>query len=204
MTAPELSAFNKNVVPNSSNYSAWYARNSAAAVHIGVTTVTLRGNEPESVHIADMKVLKDCTSPFDGAYFQGYGQGTGGTARVGFNLDSPDPIPQQVAIGFVPLGVNFFDQEYIALAPGETITLAIGAFTKHYACSFRLQMIVATSHGTFSENIDNHGKPFIVTAKAAPTQSDRPYSGYQSAYAYFAPNGVPVGWRQINPATYRK
>jgi hypothetical protein len=207
MTAAELATFNKGVVPNSSRYSAWYASHDGAAVSFGLTTVTLRGNMEESVHIADMKVLKNCGRPFTGTYFQGYTQGSGETTRIGFDLDSPDPIPQQMAItgnGLTPLGVNFFAQEYISLAPGETTTLAIGAFTTHYACSFRLQMIVATSHGAFSEVIDYHGQPFIVTARAASLHSNLPYSGYQSAYAYFASNGVPVGWEKVNPATYRK
>lgn len=207
MTSAELAAFNNNVVANSSAYSAWYARHDGAAVDFGITTVTLRGNARESVRIADMKVLKNCRSPFDGTYFQGYTQGSGDTIKIGFDLDSPDPIPQQMALtgrGLTPLGVNFFDQTYVALAPGENITLAIGAFTKHYACSFRLQMIVATSYGTFSENIDNHGQPFIVTARAAPTAAHLPYSGYKSAYAYLAPNGEPIGWGQINPDTYKK
>ena len=207
MTAGELAIFNNDIVGNSARYSAWYEGHDGAAVNFGVTTVTLRGNASEKVRIADMKVLKNCRSPFDGTYFQGYTQGSGDTVKVGFNLDAPDPIPQQMAItgnGLTPLGTNFFDQEYISLAPGETETLAIGAFTKHYACSFRLQMIIATPDGTFSENIDNHGKPFTVTARAAPAHGRFPYSGYQSAYAYLAPNGEPVGWARVTPGTYKK
>jgi len=204
MTAPELATFNRKIISNSATYSAWYAEHDAAAIHAGVTSITLRGNAAERVHIVDMKVLKNCTRPLSGAYFQGYTQGSGPTAKLAFDLDSPDPIPQQVAAGFVPLGVNFFDQEYVTLNPGETMTLAIAAFTDHYACRFRLQMIVATSLGTFSENLDNNGRPFVVTAKAAPVHGGRPYSGYQSAYAYTAPAGVPVGWEKINPATYPK
>lgn len=207
MTAPQLAAFNNKIQIDSARYAAWSANHGGAALNFGVTSLTLRGNAPETVRIADMSVMKTCTRPYDGTYFQGYTQGSGQTVRIGFDLDAADPVPQQMGFtgdGLTPLGVNFFTAEYISLRPGETITLTVGAFTRHYSCSFSLRMLIATSAGTYYEDIDDHGRPFVVTAVAPPVVRNRPLSGYQAAYAYLAPNGEPTGWALVNPATYRK
>jgi hypothetical protein len=205
MTSNDLKQFNAKVVVNSSAFSSWYTDHDGAAVDFGVTTVTLRGNAREAVRVADMKVIKDCHRPFNGSFFQGYTQGDGDTVRIGIDLDSPEPVPQEMALtaarGLHPLGNSFFAVRTIELAPGETETLSIGAFTKHYACAFSLQIIVATSHGAFSQDINYRGRPFEVTAKAAPTDDGLPFSGYRTAYARIARNGNTPNWEQINPAT---
>jgi hypothetical protein len=206
MTKNQLQEFNTRDTMNSAAYEAWYRNIGASAIDFGVTGITLRGNYKTAVRIADMKVIKDCQAPLNGTYFQGYSQGEGDTVKIGFNLDAPDPIPQQLAItgnGLTPLGINYFDQEYISLAPGESITLTVGAFTKHYACHFRIQLMIATPDGTFTEDIDNHGEPFTVTARAAPNRQATPYSGYRAAYAYESRDGVPIGWAEVNPSTYK-
>ncbi|MGH3629889.1 MAG: hypothetical protein ACRDRL_20925, partial [Sciscionella sp.] len=67
-----------------------------------------------------------------------------------------------------------------------------------HACRFTLQLIVTTSHGSFSENINYQGKPFELSAMAPATESNSPLSGYKTAYV---DNGA--GWTPIDPATYK-
>jgi hypothetical protein len=203
MTPSELTSFNKAVVTNSRKYSRWFTSNEGAPVDFAVMSITLKGNSRQSVRIANMQVVKSCSNPFTGTYIGGYTQGTGAPVKIGFDLDSADPIPQQLGLGFTPLGINFFDQEYISLRLGKQITLSIGAFTNHYACHFRIYMTVATAHGAVKEEIGNHGSPFVVTAKAAPTRKTLPYSGYRSVYLYSATDGAIGGWKPINPARYK-
>jgi hypothetical protein len=94
---------------------------------------------------------------------------------VAFDLDQPIPMPQSMARtsshGLVPLGRNYFRDHYVTLAPGKTVTLAVNIYTKRYACTFKIRMAVVTSEGTFKLDIDQNGRPFSITAKAASAES---------------------------------
>jgi hypothetical protein len=170
---------------------------------LGLTTITLHGNSQKKVRITDIKAIKECQKPFDGTYLVGYTQGAPeDTIKLGINLDAPEPIVQEMvwtaAHGFEPVGESYFLLKTIAIAPGESLTLTIGARTDRYACTFTLRMFVATSAGTVYQDIDNHGKPFGVTAKAAPSKADLPLSGYRAAYV----QNPSLGWHEVDPGSY--
>ncbi len=207
MGAPALANFNSRVVANSTAYSTWFMQHQGAAVDFGITTITLRGNTNETVRIADLRAEKSCRRPLAGTFFVGYTQGSGDTVRMGLNLDIANPRAQTMALtsarGLFPLGEDFFAGKTVQLAPGETETLSIGAFTKLYDCRFNFRLYVATSHGEMYETINDNGRPFQVTAMTPPSSVARPLSGYATAYALTPHTGDPPSWERVDPATYR-
>jgi hypothetical protein len=207
MGTAALANFNGRIVTDSTSYSTWFRQHKGAAVNFGITAITLRGNANETVRLADLRVDKSCHRPLAGAFFVGYTQGSGNTVRMGFNLDTPNPDPQTMALtaarGLFPLGENYFAGRTIQLSPGEMMTLSIGAFTKLYDCTFKFRLFVATSHGELYETIDDNGRPFQVTAMAPPSSPGHPLSGYEAAYALAPHNSAPARWERIDPSTYR-
>jgi hypothetical protein len=202
MTPEEFAKFNSDVTLKSRDFSPWYADHGAVPVAQGLATMTLRGNADEPVRIADINAIKECGKPFDGTFFVGYTQGSPeDNVKLGMDLDVPDPVLQEMvntAQGLHPAGPDYFKIKTIELAPGEVETLTIGAFTKRYGCTFRLQLVVATSRGSFTQDIDYNGKPFKVTAMATPTKDDFSYSGYKTVYA----QNSDLDWERVNPLTY--
>ncbi|WP_159025279.1 hypothetical protein [Streptomyces pluripotens] len=207
LTSTGLVNFNKNVYSNSTAFRSWYTGRQSAQVGFAFTTVTLRGNESAEVTVQGMSVNSTCRAPLRGTIFSSPSQGEGDNIGMAFNLDVPDPIPQKVAFSpesgaGTPYKSNYFVGRHITLARGESVTLSIGAFTKLHDCSFRFEMLVATTSGAFTETIDDHGKPFELTALAKPRIEGAPFSGYQATYI----NGPYYGlseWQKVDPATYK-
>ncbi|WP_236790940.1 trypsin-like peptidase domain-containing protein [Amycolatopsis sp. GM8] len=186
MSPAELARFNQEVSPSTRDWWSWYGERGGAALGSGLTTITLRGNTSETVRIVDLKAVKQCGPPFDGTYFQGYSQGTGDNITIGFDLDESDPSAQEMAYtsgrGLFPTGDHFFDRKTVTLAPGEVETITVGAFTSTRSCTFGLQLVVATAAGSFTQDITDAGKPFVVSAMAPPAVAGQPLSGYRQAY----------------------
>jgi hypothetical protein len=201
MNPSDLANFSASIFPNTKTFEPWYTSHQGSAIGFGFTTLTLRGNEKDQIRITGMNVIKSCRAPLNGTYFAGYSQGTADNIGIAFDLDAANPMSQDMAMaatGITPLGTDFFAAHTVTLNHGETETLSVGAYTKKYACTFTLRMIVATSSGSFIENIDDNGKPFVVTAQINPINPDAKYSGYQAAYV-----DGPSGWAQVDPATHK-
>ncbi|EWM12240.1 LigA protein [Kutzneria sp. 744] len=193
----DLAAF-RDIYQDSGRYESWFAEHDGAALGMGLITVALRGNAADKVQITDVKVIKNCARPYGGTYFRGYSAGGGDTVKVAFDLDSPSPVAQEMALtstGLIPTGNDFFSVRDFTLAPGETQSLVVGAYTKQYSCTFTLQLIVATPEGSFSEDIDDGGKPFAVTT-VAPS-GDKTLAGYRNAYVY----NEGIAWEAADPKT---
>jgi hypothetical protein len=197
-----LREFNEVVFPVTENFQTWYAENRAAGIDRAATSVSLRGNAEETVRIADIEIDKSCTEPFQGTFFQGYTQGSGETIGIGFDLDLADPVPYEMASsaarGMYPLEHNYFTAHDITLAPGETLTLSLGVWTETYACDFTFRLIVATSTGSYWQQIDYLGEPFVLTAFSPATAQAHPLSGYESAYVH----EMGLEWVAVDPATH--
>lgn len=202
MSRAELRDFGSETAPITNAFKKWHAAHGAASIDKATTNVSLRGNADETVRIADIEVIKECGEPYDGTYFAAYTQGSGDTIGIGFNLDLPTTIPQEMANtqarGLYPLDGNYFSTSTIELGPDETLTLSLGAWTEAHACSFTFRLIVATSSGSYWQEIDNRGNPFVITARASDEMDEYPLAGYEAAYVQ-----DDVGWTRIDPSTDR-
>jgi hypothetical protein len=202
MTPTEVGSFKDGTASTSATFQEWYGRHGGVALNSGFTNITVQGNDRDPVRITDMKVLKNCGHPVDGTVLQGYTQGGGeDTVKIGFDLDQPDPIPERMALvtsGLMGLGTNYFADRTVVLARGESQTITVGAYTRHSHCKFTFRLVVATSNGTFTQDVDAGGRPFEVSAEAMPKQPNRPYSGYRAAYVQ---NELLV-WQSVDPTTY--
>jgi hypothetical protein len=170
------------------------------------TNVTVIGNEKATVTITGLQVVKHCQAPLGGTLFDSPSQGVNGTIGIGFDLDSPVDYARKSDYGLH--GGDFFRDHVVTLAPGETQTFTIGAQTLLHYCQFSFKMTVATPGGAVTENINDNGQPFGLTAKN-PGSTDLPYSGYAAAYvggieASLIPSlHDPRGnFIQVNPKTF--
>ncbi|WP_280664827.1 MULTISPECIES: hypothetical protein [unclassified Kitasatospora] len=186
---------------DSKGLAALLPAGSAVPTDSGFIGATLMGAATKTVTITGMHILKQCQPPLTGTDFYNPPAGLDPTISLGFDLDSPITYAQ-VSQGGEYSG-NFFQQNTISLAPGETRTLAVYVTTHQHYCRFSFQMTVATTYGTVTENIDNGGKQFQLTAQAEKAdQSGADFSHYQAVYV----GGVVVhpgeGWTRVNPKTY--
>lgn len=207
MNESALSNFGSAIYPNSKKFAPWYASHGGVAVDSGFINITLRGNAKSTVSITGMKVIKECKQPLSGAFFGGVTQGEDDSIGMAFNLDLPEPTPQAMARvevdGSRILNEPYFKSKVITLEPDEQQSLTIVAFTEQSSCAFTFQMTVATPEGSFTQDLDHHGKPWTVTAKTPPTKPGHPLSGYESAYMPRYHNGL-ISWTQVDPATYKE
>ncbi|MET9232669.1 hypothetical protein [Lentzea sp. NPDC003310] len=180
------------------NFGAWYAKHGGTVLRAGFTNITVQGNDSAPVRITDMKIRPDCSAPVDGTHLLGYTQGgERDTIKIGFNLDSSDPIPEQMTTldGMRGTGLNYFAAKTVELGPGEVEVLTVGVFTERRHCKFTLQFVVATSNGTVLQDVDAPDKGFAVTGYAAAKSPDAPYSGYRKVYRQDA----TLGWNEVDP-----
>lgn len=151
---------------------------------LGYTNVTVAGNDPGTVSIVGMRVVKNCGPPLDGTLFDSPAQGTGGTIGMGFNLDSAtDTAEVDNGAGITP-GSDFFHGHVITLASGETHTLTINVLTTMYYCQFSFEMSVATPAGLVYETISDNGGPFELSATLRPSAYKALYVGGNDALGY--------------------
>ncbi|WP_086665812.1 hypothetical protein [Lentzea kentuckyensis] len=181
------------------SFGTWYQKHGGTALDYGFTNITVQGNDSKPVRITDMKIAKQCSAPLDGTFLKGYTQGgERETIKIAFDLDTPNPIPEQMtALEIVQgTGRNYFAVHTIELGPGEAEVLTVGAFTKRpQHCKFTLQLVVATANGTFVQDVDSTGKQFEVTGKAPAENEKTPYSGYQKLYL----QDSSLSWKSHDP-----
>ncbi|MFF2397430.1 hypothetical protein [Nocardia sp. NPDC058114] len=164
---------------------------------VATIVMTVSTERSEEVRITGIRALKECGTPFDGTYFDGYSQGNvDANVEIGMNLDSPEALAQPI-IAKRPAGEPFFKKNSLPLTAGKSTTLTIGAFTSRHGCSFRLEVKVTASDGESTYVVDDHGQPFKVTSKVA-VAGKFPLAGYQAAYM----QDETYGWQSVDPSTF--
>ncbi|WP_218134002.1 hypothetical protein [Lentzea fradiae] len=181
------------------DFDAWYGSHGGTVLRSGFTNITVQGNDSKAVRITDMKILPECADPLDGTYLIGYTQGGDqDTVKIGFNLDDPTPMPEQMTIldeGLQGTGVNYFAAKTIELAPGATEVLTVGVYTERRYCTFKLQLVLATADGPVVQEVDAQDKRFAVTGLAPSANGEAPYSGYRKMYRQDA----TLAWNSVDP-----
>ena len=127
-----------------------------------VVEVVLFGKTTQTVVISNIEIRPQCTTPPSGTLIFLGSAGAPPSARLGFNLDSPVPIAQNVS-EFTRLSGNYFTDRTITVFPGETQTLDIYALSSRRYCTFTYELYIDTPNGQVVETVTNHGRPFAVS-----------------------------------------
>lgn len=153
----------------------------------GVTTdddrlqIGLRGNESGTVVIQDIQVTKHCAAPLTGTLLYVPPQGESGDIGIFFDLDQQFPVAEDADTHASYFGASGAGHT-ITLNHDEAATLLLDAVTGKQYCTFSLTLDIATDSGSkVTEVVNDHGKPFQVTA-AAGTGSSVPFSNYHAVY----------------------
>jgi hypothetical protein len=170
----------------------------------GYIDVTVMGSGKGQVSVSGLHVVKACYPPLTGTLLYSPGAGDTATSSLGFNLDNRIDYAQNAKTQLATTySGDFFNEHPTYLLPGEVHTYSINVSTSLHYCRFSFNMTVTTSSGDVTEKIDDHGKPFELSAiEGAATGPTFP--AYQVVYA----GGVANPWGhdayiRVNPKTYR-
>lgn len=176
--------------------------------------VNAEGNRTGLVRIVGIHVLKTCGPPLRGTFFFNPPQGNLQAVNLGFDLDNSDPRAQEVLTrlndaGGLRFAADYFLQHEYDLNLGEPLTLVLAAQTYRHECNFRFQLDLIVNGSETTEIIDNHGRPFQVSAEAE-SRSPKGYIGFPAYRALYVPSDIPnsnasgiLTWVAENPRTWR-
>ncbi|HMJ24012.1 MAG TPA: hypothetical protein VK513_18995 [Terriglobales bacterium] len=163
-------------------YINWALANNGAFPDDGAVQIDLRGGGARATVINDIEIDKQCRSPLMGTLLFGPpGGAEGKNIQVGFNLDQRFPVAQDYGI-YGDLSGNYIQEHHISFMPGETQTLIVHALTHRYYCEYRILLKIDTGRGVVYEKVDDHGKPFVVTATPDGVSRYIRFSDYKEFY----------------------
>jgi hypothetical protein len=161
-------------------FEHWVKQRGGVAPEYQITRVVLEGNRLHDVEILDAHVRAHCTTPLHGSILASPPAAMETTARIGFDLDSPDPIAQ-VAVGGAIQAEPFFATRTLSVARGEQQVLDIITKTQRHYCRYVVVLDVLDGSHRSALVIDDHGADFQVSAQT-PGRPKAPYAGYQAVY----------------------
>jgi hypothetical protein len=194
LSSSELATLN-GFVGNYGAFNAWVSSRGGVKSNVAQEQVVLRGNSDQPVLVTGIQVIATCSAPLAGTLLYTQGQGANSVPNIGFDLDSQFPVAQDYA--FDHLSGSYFAEHTVSLVPGEVETLTLNALVSQKYCRYYYRLSVDTSTGaTVFEKIDDHGKPFQITA--ATTK----YSNYQAVYSANSATDLGI-FVPEDPATYQ-
>ncbi|HVV12463.1 hypothetical protein [Amycolatopsis sp.] len=192
---------------NGSGYTNWVLGHGGVTPDDARLSIDLRSNAQSTVTISDLQVVKQCQAPLTGTLLYSPPAGPSNDLNLAVDLDEQFPVAKAY-VGGKPAGAYFGEKgngHHIDLAPGENTTLLVDATTSHQDCRFSFELLVDTPNGAVTETVDDHGKPFEVTATVEDSATMSPrFASYRAVYG----GGVasPAGndsFVTVDPATYR-
>ncbi|WP_234543987.1 hypothetical protein [Streptomyces shenzhenensis] len=147
--------------------------------------VMVRNPGHATAYVTNVRVIKTCTAPLSGTVLFDPPQGNGGESDVGigFDLDSPHPVPRAFSGDTMKLGGGYFLDHTVAILPGEPQTFLLYTHTSRYYCRFHFDMTVHVDDRTYHLTINRKGHPFEITAGLIDDTTNKPTLGaYQVAY----------------------
>ena len=177
-------------VLNPNPFDRWAIANGGVDPTTAITRVILEGNRNSTLEILGIRANAQCQQPLDGTIFYSPTAGAESVARMGFNLDSPNPIAQKASGGFVS-SQAYFETTTISLAPEERQVVDLVAVTHQRFCRYTFTLSRLDGKKMSSETIDDNGQPFEVSA-LLDNGSAPPFSRYRSVYVggVVTPNGL--------------
>ncbi|WP_255953537.1 hypothetical protein [Streptomyces odontomachi] len=168
------------------------------AVSVDDLTVrlTLTGHRNQQINILDIRpAIVERTAPLSGTFFCVPPQGGVSTMTMVFDMDRPSPLARDAEV--TALGRPFFGRRTITLHDREQRVVIARAFTADHYVAFRLNVTYMLGDKKKHTVIDDHGKPFQVTAIS-------PGKGYRSVFSLQADYSVCRSAGQDLPAAARK
>lgn len=177
---------------------SWFEEHGSAAINVLRVKVVVEGTPESGVRITQVSARKKCAPPYRGTLFHSLAGGADDpVTRLGFDLDTPGgvSIAQKITDEWDFAG-PFFAEKTISLKRGEDRVLYLYARTNDHSCSFRF-VIDALAHGTQHKIvIDDHGRPFKVTARLVDAAGNPDLSQYTVAYTSDEQSGYK--WRRVH------
>jgi hypothetical protein len=141
--------------------------------------ITLTGHRNQKINILDIHPqIVQRGAPWSGTYFSVPHQGGSSTMNLMFDMDRPQPVARDVEFegGEVPVpGRPFFSQRTITLRDNEQQVVLVRFVTDHHHVAFKVGFTYMLGHQKKKTVIDDHGRPFQVTASLDPYAKRMPY-----------------------------
>ncbi|MEV5530578.1 hypothetical protein [Streptomyces prunicolor] len=182
----------------------WFRSRGGVDPHESNVQVVLQGLRQEPVRITNMVVDADCSAPLTGTLMYSPAAGSDDSIRIGVDLDSARQVPY--ALDGSGKKAPYFPGHTISLAEKEQVVLDILATTQRHYCAYTYRLKILTKDGEQNLVIDDHGKPFKVTAvpsKAVGEWKDT-YPAFRRLYigGVANPNGDVNPWPPKDPKAY--
>lgn len=159
--------------------------------------IVVHGNADRPVRIVGMMAVPRCGPPLTGTLFESPSAGSEDTIKIGLDLDETDPRGKTL-INDSEWGGDYFQQKTISLKRDEEIAFQVIAKTQKHYCEFSIALDVLSNGKLIGQSIDDHGKPFKVSARNID------YASYQKMYIGGVANPDPDGkWLSVDPQTYQ-
>ncbi len=162
-------------------FDRWAVAHGGVSSDLALTRVIVEGNRSSSVEILGIQAKAQCRQPLDGTIFSSPTAGANPVARMGFDLDSADPVAMKATGSYVSQE-PYFETETISLSPGEHEVIDLVAVTSRHYCRYTFLMKVLYGEQITTETIDDNGKPFEVSALYQRNAHESPVFQYRSAY----------------------
>ncbi|MEV0593817.1 hypothetical protein [Nonomuraea cavernae] len=169
--------------------------------------IVVHGTRDRPVRIVDMKVVPRCGAPLAGSLFESPTAGSEESVQLGFDLDENSPRARTI-VNKSQWGGDYFQRKTISLKRDEEITFQVLARTLKHYCEFSLALEILDNGTLVRQAIDDHGKPFKVSAlRTRPDEYGTPatdYAAYQEVYVGGLLNLENDGkWRREAPGSRR-
>ena len=188
------------------NYESWARSHGGVDLSVSEIKLVVEGNSAKLARIINMQVVKQCQSPLAGTLFYSPGAAQDTSVKLGFNLDEFVSVAR--TYHDLVFGSSYFDNKTVSLRHGEQEVFQIRAVTKRYYCQYKLRLVVVVGGKTVYQVVDDHGRPFRVTASLVANPGVRdPYAAYKAVYLGGVAKPVSNGGNsndlmRIEPASY--
>ncbi|MFD0267845.1 hypothetical protein ACFVGY_14860 [Streptomyces sp. NPDC127106] len=182
LTNEELRALNA-----SDDFGAWAHEHGGVGIAEAQTIAfTLRGNRKHTVRITGMKLVKKtCAAPLSGMFLNSPTAGDAGIRELSFDLDVPKDTVES----------SYFAKRRVTLKKDEQEDFILTTPTQKQFCSFTIEAAILDKDKNTTVTIDDHGRPFTVTAVL-------PREQYQTLYVGGVASCPPGRWSRQNPKTF--
>jgi hypothetical protein len=206
LSASELAYLNSMRNTNQDAFAQWLYGH--GAFENGTDTqLVIQNRRNYPIRIIGMDVVKQCRPVITGTIFWSGTSGVDPVARMGFDLDLPDPEAMLWSEGSSNYNQPYFGSYTISLAPGAQQVFNIVAGTSKYSCTFEFRITILDGVREVQQLIGDGAQPFRVTAVSllGLSGNDRrpPFDDYKILYVGGLNSPSPTGnYARANPQRY--